>query len=161
MHCTFANFWASGTRQSPTVYLDNSYTQNDAVLVFPQLQANFTNSIIYGANNIELGINKVDVAGLVFTTNMTNCLIRFNDINNQFAGNTLYTSIFAASNNNLMSTNVTPFDPKFKNAIKNQMSLLTGSSAIGNGKDLIILLPDILNINRTNPTDIGAYKFAP
>jgi hypothetical protein len=162
LHCTFANFWASGTRQSPTVYLDNSYTQNDAVLVFPQLQANFTNSIIYGANNIELGINKVDVAGLVFTTNMTNCLIRFNDINNQFAGNNLYTSIFAASNNNLMSTNVTPFDPKFKNAIKNQMSLLTGSSAIGNGKDFPVLPNDIKNTPRpVSPAkpDMGAYQF--
>ena len=93
---------------------------------------------------------------------MTNCLIRFNDINNQFAGNTLYTSIFAASNNNLMSTNVTPFDPKFKNAIKNQMSLLTGSSAIGNGKDFPVLPNDIKDTPRpVSPAkpDIGAYQF--
>ena len=51
VHCTFANFWSNSSRQSPAVYLDNSYTESEKTFVSPLLQADFKNCIFYGANN--------------------------------------------------------------------------------------------------------------
>ena len=88
-------------------------------------------------------------------------MIKFNDVNNQFSGNALYSVLSIASNNNLIS-NGSSFDPKFKNTTKNQLNILDGSAAIGRGKDLIIPLPDILNKPRPLiAPDMGAYQYIP
>lgn len=163
LHCTFANFWTGSNRQTPTVYLDNTYKEGNTLFTSDLLQANFTNCIIYGSNNLEVGINKVNTTGLTFTTNFTNCLIRFNDYNNQYTSNPLYTA-FLNNGNNLISKNGSPNDPKFKNASKNQMNILVGSAAITNGSPLLSQLKDINGNDRPlSPTkpDIGAYKYIP
>lgn len=158
LHCTFANFWNGSNRQTPTVYLDNFLKQESNIL-----QANFTNCIIYGSNNLELGINKSSSSNNAFATNFTNCFIRFNDFNNQYSNNPLFTT-FLNNGNNLISNNTTPNDPKFKNSSKNQLSLLVGSAAITKGKDFAVLPRDINdNIRPTSPLkpDIGAYQYVP
>lgn len=158
-HCTFANYWSEGTRQEPIVLLDNSINNLDIPTPL-DLSANFTSCIIYGPNNLEIGLNKKN--GVALTVNLNYCLIKFNDTNNQFSTNPLYTTAFLNnSNNNLIATNQNPYNPKFKNTDKNQLNILTGSSVIGKGKDFIIPSQDILGIDRTNPTDMGAYKFVP
>ncbi|WP_395046494.1 hypothetical protein [Flavobacterium sp.] len=158
VHCTFTDFWTNSSRQSPAVYLDNTYTENEIIYV-SDLVANLTNCIIYGPNNIELGLNRNN-SGL-FNHQIKNCLIKFNDTNNQFSSNPLYTSVFALSNNNLMSNNTTPFDPKFKNTSRNNLRIGLTSAATGNANSNA---PYYINLDadgnpRTFPnSDIGAYE---
>lgn len=157
-HCTFANYWTGSSRQSPAVILDNSINNLDLPAPI-DLTANFTSSIIYGPNNLEIGLNKKPTTAMNVTLDY--CFIKFNDTGNQFAANPVYTAAFLNNPHNLIGKFQNQNDPKFKNTAKNQLNILAGSSAIGKGKDLTGPLPDILGINRTNPTDIGAYKFVP
>jgi hypothetical protein len=153
-HCTFGNFW-NGNRQSPTVYLDNTYKQKDLLFVSDLVQANFTNCIIYGNNAIELGLNKNIAAN--FNYSITNCLIRFNDFSNQFTNNPLYTT-FLTNTSNLISTNANPNDPKFKNSSKNNLRILNASAAKGKGNVANIIATDADGKTRTSPPDLGAYE---
>lgn len=161
-HCTFTDYWVGSTRQSPTVLLTNAIKIDDVVLA-KDLTANLNSCIIYGPNNIELGISKKDDAvAPIFNVSLNYCLVKFNDINNQFISNSLYTTAFLnTTNNNLIANNGNGFDPKFVNANKSKLNIKVGSSVIGKGKNFITPLTDILNFPRTNPTDIGAYKFVP
>lgn len=169
-HCTFANFWNSGSRQTPAVFIDNTYTQIDpdtgaqTLFVSDQLLANFSNCIIYGPNNIELGIKKVDVVPgpQIFTTNIKNCLVKFNDQNNQFGSNPLYTT-FLTDATNLIARNDTPNDPKFKDPAKNNLRIKFDSAAKGKGNPATgALVPnDADGKPRTNPYDLGAYVVLP
>jgi hypothetical protein len=157
--CTFTNYWTSGNRQSPAVLVDNTFYDGNTLFVADLVQANFKNSIIYGSNNIEIGFNKN--SGANFNSQFNNCLIKFNDTNNQFGNNSLYTSLGTPSFQNLIS-NATVYDPKFKNYSKNQLNIMPGSAAIQKGLESASPLPnDILNMPRpTSPNrpDIGAYQ---
>jgi len=159
-HCTFANYW-SGSRQSPAVYLDNTYTQKNTVFVSPLVQANFTNCIIYGLGNIELGLKRDSDTSVAFNYNINHCLIKFFDTSGQLNTNPLYTP-FLNDNTNLIATNINPQDPKFKNALKNNLRIGLTSAAVGaaNSNSPFYILKDINNIERTllNGTDIGAYE---
>lgn len=159
-HCTFADYWQGSSRQSPTVLLDNTFNDGTTIFVANLVQANFNNCIIFGPNNIELGLNRSSNNAITFNHNIKNCLIKFNDTNNQFSGNPLYTSVFAPSNNNLMSNNSTPFDPKFKNTSKNNLRIGLTSSAKGVGNPAYIIAQDADGVTRTTPPDLGAYEHA-
>lgn len=158
-HCTFANYW-SGARQSPAVYLDNTYKQGDALFVSDLVQANFTNCIIYGLGNIELGLKRDADTSIAFNYNINHCLIKFNDPSGQLNTNPLYTP-FLNDNTNLIGTNINPRDPKFKNATKNQLNIVAGSSVIGKGVFVASVPTDILDIPRPSNPDFGAYQFVP
>lgn len=156
-HCTFANYWTESTRQSPTVYLDNSLKVEETVLK-ENLTANIYNSIIYGPNNIEIGVNKVD--GTSFAIDIRNNLIRFNDVNNQFTSDNLYNFINNATFNNVISNFNATNATNFKNAAKNQMEINSTSAAKGIGNALYVVPNDIKNLIRTAPFDAGAYNFS-
>ena len=156
-HCTFANYW-SGSRQSPAVYLDNTYTQNNEIIISALTKANFTNCIIYGPNNIELGLRKDNDAA--FNYNINHCLIKFFDSSGQLNSNPLYTP-FLNNSTNLIANNTNSRDPKFKNVSKNQLNILIGSSVIGKGIFVPTVPKDILDINRPATPDFGAYQFVP
>ncbi|MBP9794305.1 MAG: hypothetical protein KBC56_09955 [Flavobacterium sp.] len=155
-HCTFANYW-TGSRQSPTVYLDNTYTQNNTVFVSPLIQANFTNCIIYGPGNIELGLKRDSDTSIAFNYNINHCLIKFYDTSGQLNTNPLYTP-FLNDNTNLIATNINPQDPKFKNALKNNLRIGFTSVAKGKGDPLFIIAQDADGKPRTSPPDLGAYE---
>ena len=158
-HCTFADYWQGSSRQSPTVLLDNTFNDGTNIYVADLVQANFNNCIIFGPNNIELGLNQNNTKA--FNHQLKNCLIKFNDTNNQFSGNPLYTSVFVPSNNNLMSNNAMPFDPKFKNTAKNNLRIGLTSAATGkaNSSFPYYINPDADGNTRTFPnSDIGAYE---
>lgn len=161
-HCSFTNFWTNGSRQTPSVYLDNTYLQND-VLFVSDLNANFTSCLIYGSNSIEVGV-KQNVAGQC-NVDVQYSLIKFQDNNNQFGSNPLYSFVTnPAPKNNIVANNATPNDPKFKNTGKNDLRILSGSSAIAKGKDLVTPFNDINNVPRpTSPQkpDVGAYQHLP
>ena len=150
-HCTFNNN-AQSTKQN-AVYIDNFYSENNIEKKVFDLNVNFKNSIIYGSNNIECIINKGQDISKLYALNFEKCLLKFNDINNQFTGSQ-YNEI----------KNVDNFinqDPKFKNINRNFMNILDGSAAIGKGNPNFSTFNDILNDLRNSsiPSDIGAYNF--
>lgn len=158
-HCTFANYWTGTSRQSPAVLLDNTYNDGQTLFVADLVQANIRNSIIFGPNNIELGLNKNNSAN--FNYDIENTLIKFNDVNNQFGNNPLYASLKDVSNANVFSNNQNSNDPKFKNTGKNNLRILLGSAAIAKGNNTFIIVQDADGINRTSPPDLGAYQHLP
>jgi hypothetical protein len=148
-HCTFANYWNnSGFRTFPTVQMDNVLSGN-----FAPLDAQFNNCIIYGNQPRELGFIKSDMAA--FDYNFTNCLIRFEDPNGDFANDPLYD--FA--NNALYTNSVITSNPFFHDPENNNFNIELGTSgAEGIGLDGVTPLLDLNQTPRDNTPDAGAYE---
>ncbi|OWP86471.1 hypothetical protein BWK60_08665 [Flavobacterium covae] len=153
--CTFANYWNNSNRQIPCVYIDNTYKQKEVLFTSDLILASFINCIIYGNNNIELGLKKNDSAA--FNIDFNHCLIKFNDPNNLY-NNSLYNLIKNPSNNNIIDTRQNNFDPKFKDPIKNNLRILKNSPVIAKGNNSFLIPKDIDGKNRTSPPDLGAYQ---
>ncbi len=154
-HCTFANYWRNSFRNLPAVLIDNYVELADGTNFTGDLQeANFSNCIIYGSNNIELILDPVPEA--IFNYSFTNCLIRFNDINNFFADNPLYNF----ENEALFSGEILNMDPNFLNTELAQFNIGEESAANGQGDAATsALVPlDIIGTTRGTPSDIGAYE---
>ena len=60
-HCTFANYWTQSFRGTPAVFLDNTLLNGDQLIVGELAQANFTNCIIYGNQDEELGLSLIHI----------------------------------------------------------------------------------------------------
>ncbi|NJM80334.1 MAG: hypothetical protein HC854_13285 [Flavobacterium sp.] len=153
-HCTFANYWPSPNQTC--VFLDNYDGSNQYALT----QTNFNNCIIYGSTNYAINFEKKG-ADANFNYQFNNCLIKFNDFNNQFSTNPLFQFTGSRYSNCLIARNTTTNKPDFKNPSDNQLIIGQASAAKGtadfsfsNGTF------DILNKSRnTSPSDIGAYNF--
>ncbi len=76
-HCTFANFWNGGVRQTPSLIVSNFYMDepNQLMYVGDLDKAYFGNCIIYGNIEEELALAKSDDASK-FNYKFENCLIR-------------------------------------------------------------------------------------
>jgi hypothetical protein len=160
-HCTFANYWSLGSRQTPSVYLDNTYTEREILFVADLVEANFTNCIIYGTNNIEVGFNKQNDA--LFNYKISNCLIKFNDVNGQLTNNPLYAfAVNPASKSNIISNGPNSNDPKFKDGAKNNLRIGANSTARAKGDPLFLVTTDADGKTRTTvpAPDLGAYEHA-
>jgi hypothetical protein len=156
-HCTFANYWRNGSRQTPSVLVDNTFFDGETTFVADLVQAKFYNSIIFGSNNIELSLNKNNGA-LFNNIEFKNCFIKFNDFNNQLANNVLYQNVFNAINNNIKGLNQN--DPKFKNTNKNNFRIALDSPAKAKGNGAYLIVNDADGKLRTSPSnpDLGAYE---
>ncbi len=153
-HCTFNNNWQSSKQVA--VLLSNYQNINDVITPKALSQAEFDNCIIYGSNQIELLLDKKD--GATFNYKFNNCLLKFNNTNNQFTSNPLYLfDTDAAHYSNIIRNQ----DPKFQNANKNKLNINATSPAFANGNAAYLVLKDILGITRSLPPDLGAYKNAP
>lgn len=152
-HCTFANYWRSSFREFPSVLIDNNIPISQTeVIVADLIEANFSNCIIYGNENLELIFSKV--GDTQFNYNFSNCLIRFQDFNNDFEDNPLYNF----SDTNLFNNTIFNDDPDFKNANTNQLMIGEGSAANGQASTPTSGT-DILGTPRdTGAPDIGAYE---
>ncbi len=154
-HCTFTNYSSigSGFRDLPAILIDNNIQISETeVVVADLLEANFSNCIIYGNQDLELLFSKVE--GTAFNYNFKNCLIRFNDFNNSFADNTLYD--FADTT--LFENIILNEDPGFQAPFDNILNISDASAANGNAATPTSGT-DILGTprNMTAP-DIGAYE---
>ena len=157
-HSTFANYWSNGLRQFPTVLINNYFTyidNNTEIIETRNLtEANFTNCIIYGNNNIELLLDNIE--GATFNYNFKNNIIQFDDFNNSLTDFLEYDF----NDTNHYQNNIFNLLPHFRNPYMND--LIIGEESAGNnaadssGASQVPL--DILGMNRISTPDIGAYQ---
>lgn len=153
-HSTFANYWTNSFRDSPSVSISNFIPTADGALGSDLLEANFTNCIIYGNEQRELGLS--NEPSTAFNFNLTNCLLRFEDPNEDFADVPEYNF-----NNSALYTNtVLNEDPLFQNTNLNNFNIEQGTSgAEGIGLGGVAPAVDLNGTTRnTNNPDAGAYE---
>ncbi|NNC49136.1 MAG: hypothetical protein HKO01_01195 [Flaviramulus sp.] len=155
-HSTIVNYWNNGFRQFPAVLLNNFILDENNVATLADLtDANFNNCIIYGNDNPEILLDEIEDNGMVFNFKFTNCLIRFEDNNDNFTGPN-----YDLNDTNHYEGNVFNENPDFKNTSVNQLIIGDNSAAINIGlPSFASQVPlDILNVNRTVSPDAGAYQ---
>lgn len=152
VHSTIANYWTNSFRQFPSLFLNNFVLDEDLNVFTNDLtEANFTNCIIYGNDNPEMLLEKE--MGAAFNFKFTNCLIRFNDSNNNFTA-----PEYDFNDVNLYENVEFNDDPEFLDPQNNMLRIPDGSPADGAAIMFGILGSDILNTPRGNPADLGAYE---
>jgi len=153
-HSTFANYWQNSFRQFPSVLIENNLQSGETLFISDLIEANFSNCIIYGNESIELLFNRVEDAA--FNYNFKNCLIRFNDFNNQFSENELYDF----DNTSLFENVLLNESPQFLDAQNSQLIIGEESAANNQGEqNTANQVPfDILGVNRAQNPDLGAYQ---
>ena len=158
-HCTFANYWKSGFRQFPSLLINNFFTYvdesgNEVIETRDLIEANFTNCIVDGNQNLEFILDKVDESS--FNYNFKNCMLKFSTTDNNLLDNPL----FDFSDTNVYQNIVLNGFPHFRDVSINDFIIGQDSEAINiadsNGAALVPF--DILNIDRTTTPDIGAYQ---
>ncbi len=161
-HCTLANYWNNSSRQNPTLTINNSFETAEGVFL-SDLSSNFTNCIIYGNQQKEFSIEKIDDS-TTFNFQFKNCLIKFDDPTNEFTDNPLY----GFGNTSNYTSILFNEDPNFfhtQNTDEEIINLIIGDdSAANNQADTsiltdILLQKDILGVDRSvGNSDIGAYQ---
>ncbi|MFK2821064.1 hypothetical protein U0L90_13125 [Flavobacteriaceae sp. LMIT009] len=152
VHSTIANHWQNSFRQFPSVLLNNFIIDEDnTAFTNPLEEANFTNCIIYGTENIEMILDRD--ASDDFNFKFTNCLIRFDDTNNNFTED-----IYNFNDDSLYENILFNLNPDFLNAQNNKLNIPNGSPADNVGIVFGNLISDILNITRGATPDLGAYE---
>ena len=151
-HCTFANYWNQSSRSTPAVGLFNFFETNTGSFQIREItQANFCNCIIYGSNQNELGINKIQ--GTTLNYEFTRCLLKIHPDPNERS--------FDITDGQYFTQPITNQDPRFEDPSKNDYQLESSSSP---AVDAGIISPecdvffDIKGNTRTLP-DLGAYQF--
>jgi hypothetical protein len=154
-HSTFANYWNNSLRQLPTVLVNNFITFQDengeeVTETLDLTSAAFVNCIIDGGNNIEFLLDRVE--GSSFNYSINNCMIRFNDTNDDFIDvaemdftNEFYRNVIINGN------------PDFKDTRENDFIIGQESEAIDKAIRSIFRT-DLLGKDRTTAPDIGAYQ---
>lgn len=152
-HCTFANYWPSPNQSA--VLLSN---ENDGNTPTTLSKANFNNCIIHTSSNFGIILEKTNQN---FNYKFDHSLIKFADFSNQFINNELYDF----SNINLFDTcliarSSTNNNPDFKDARNNELIIGEDSAARGSADFTYSTgTSDILNQSRSDPSDMGAYKW--
>lgn len=156
-HSTFANYWNNSLRSLPAVLVNNFFVfeneQGQEVTDTRDLiAANFTNCIINGSNNIEFVVDRVDGGGL-FNYFIENCLIQFDDFNNNFANN----NELNFSDTSHYLSNIINGNPDFIGRFDEDFRIGDQSDAINKAKATSFSI-DLLGIDRSVSPDIGAYQ---
>ena len=154
-HCTIANYWTSGFRNAPALAIDNTVSLPGGPTFQEDLiAADFSNCIIAGNRNVELGL--LSNTTNLFEYTFLNCSFRFNDTNGSFSEDPLYDF-----------TNLSRFinpllNPELDFTVPNdnEFALGANSEGIDQGDPATALeVPiDLLGIDRTSTPDIGALE---
>jgi hypothetical protein len=141
-YCTFATYGGLGINhaQSPTMALLNYYDSTQTIYVGDQLNANFTNCIVYGPLDDEIIFGKKNEWN--YNVTMDHCLIKRT------------TAVSNAVLNNTTLNN----DPQFKDYFKWDYHPKTTSPAKGAGISVPGILDDLDGITRPSPPAIGCYE---
>ncbi len=142
IHNTIANYWSGSIRNTPALYINNYFINNN-ITYLNDLNAEFGNTIIYGNNSNELEIDKNE--GAILSTNFNNCILK----------TTLNNSNFVECIKNS--------DPLFKNYSEQKFYLQQTSPAKDKGNPLYYSIApfDLRQYARDAVPDIGAYEFDP
>jgi hypothetical protein len=149
-HCTFANYWPFGPRQTPSIFMTNAYVNPPGVLqVRSILNTTFSNCIMYGNAENELQM-EFDAGGTIDIT-FKHTMLRYNTSTSDFS-QYFGASVFVNENPGYEN----PFDKKF--------NLTSGSFAINKGSDTLGVLmgtatQDINGNPRTGIPDIGCFEY--
>ncbi|WP_242158304.1 hypothetical protein [Aestuariivivens sediminis] len=155
-HSTLVNYWNNGFRQFPALLINNFVIDDENTATIADLtEANFNNCIIYGNDNPEIVLDEIEDEAVAFNFKFTNCLIRFEDNNNNFTGDN-----YDLSDTNHYDNNIFNEDPHFKDPNLNQLIIGEESAGIGKGLPIFALqVPlDLLKVDRTITPDLGAYQ---
>lgn len=155
-YSTFNNNWPSSGQVAVLV---GDYVEGANPETQPLTEATFDNCIIHGSNQIEMFLDK---HGPDFNYRFNHCLIKFNNIGNDFATNPLYnfTSDTPHYDTCYIATSSSLFKPHFWDVNKNKLNIDEESEAIGKADPSLVIPFDILNVARTS-LDLGAYQHAP
>lgn len=143
--CTFANYWNMSVRQTPSLFINNYYTDTNEVKHPFDLSSYFGNCIIYGKNEKEIEYDINDDAEFTFT--FDHALLK-TDLN--------------LSGENYIDC-IKNEDPLFVNYENNNYNLDSLSPARDTGNvNVAESVPfDINGNSRTSSPDLGAYEFVP
>ncbi len=154
-HCTIANYWTSGFRNSPALFIDdNANLVGNQIVTANLTNAAFSNCIIDGNRDLELFFS--NEGNGEFNYRFLNCSIKFRDNRQDFLGNPLYDfenqDLFP---NVLLNPSITYLD-----TAKNNFQLTQDAEVlnVGDMATSIEVPFDILGISRTNSPDLGAYE---
>ncbi|MCK5781679.1 MAG: hypothetical protein KAH10_03775 [Flavobacteriales bacterium] len=152
-HSTFANFWNSSPRQTPSVYISNWYQSADGRIIARDLnEAFFGNCILTGNNEDELFLAFSEEAK--FDYKFENSSIKYtnrkNDLGYEIEGNPLF-------ENTLINV-----EHHFWDQYMNDLRITEESEVIGKGSIIYAneVPYDILNEKRNinGEVDLGAYQ---
>ena len=149
-HCTIGNYWNYSARRSPSVLINNYFTDSIGVVHTSNLEkVFFGNCIIYGNSEEEISLQKQESAA--FNVTFDYCLLR---------------TILATNAPAIFTNCIRNKEPNFKNIYKHNLELDTLSPAKDKGSILIIddsfidIHHDIKGISRISDIgpDLGAYE---
>lgn len=142
-HTTFANYWTGGSRKTPSILLQNAYTNINGVTVISDLTAvDFYNCIIHGDQEVEFLTEQISGGVINFTVN--NCVLKT-------------TNAVTASNFNNIILN--PTADLFVDKALHDYHLADGSPAINAGDNTIGITSDHEgNLRSDGSPDLGAYE---
>ncbi|KRO66950.1 MAG: hypothetical protein ABR84_01680 [Cryomorphaceae bacterium BACL21 MAG-121220-bin10] len=154
---TFANYWANSFRSFPAVQISNALPISDTeVLVSDLVLAQFTNCIIYGGEQRELGLYRENAAG--FSFKLDHCLVKFQDPLDLFVDDPLYNF----DDTNYYDQVLFNIDPLFQNINLNNYNISDPDSAakgIGSSSGAASTPLDLSGTSRPmNNPDAGAYQ---
>jgi len=156
-HCTFTNYWTNSFREFPAVLLSNKLItgSNPEDFISQPLQADFTNCIIFGNENTEIGFDRDPTVD--FNFKLQHCLIKLDINNSQIPEENL--ELYTTTNTAFYEDIILNENPDFKD-IKDDNMLNIGDNSAANGKASILGSGmDILGTARsTTAPDIGAYE---
>ncbi len=141
-HLTVGNYWSASVRTGPSVTLSNyGYDTLGNRITHPLVRADFSNVIVYGINDDEIGLDSV--AGTSFEYLFDHAILK---------------TRLSANNSQRYISCLVNKDPLFVDPTVLNYEIDTLSPAIGAGKDLGIPF-DINGNQRGNPPALGAYEF--
>ena len=154
-HCTFANYWNNGFRNTPAVLLNDYVPISDNEnFVMPLEQAVFDNCIIDGNQFIEFYVEQEGTDNIHFKLNHT--ALQFDSSNQSMVDN----PFFDWDNTTYYNQILRNLNPGFVSPEENDLRIMQESEFIQKGDATIgAQIPiDLLGKNRTSPPDLGAYQ---
>jgi hypothetical protein len=151
-HCTLANYWQNGFRNTPSLILNNYYTFENQAIIRDIEHAGFYNCLIYGDRENEIFIDAFPDAG-VLNYEFENCLLKYTED--------------AALTSDYLTNCIENTNPLFVDIEKYNFEIDTLSPAIDKASGARVdLYPGFLNFDLKNESrvsdsapDIGAYEW--
>ena len=148
-HCTFANFWPYTFRQTPSIYVNNYYEDNNGYYQERDIvNANFNNSIITGSLENEIFLDKSENNNTLFNFNINYCYIKTSE------------EYWSNWDNNTFYGNIVDGEVSFRDYELFDFMLDEGSVAIDVGNESVASdVPlDINGVNRVSNPDLGCFE---